>query len=395
MSGENHVSDDAGDVDGAGDDAPEPVVAGFFSGCGGLDLGFERAGFDVCLASDEWGPAAETYRRNAPDVRFLEADVRALDAAAVRGTVREAGYDPDGVDVVIGGPPCQGFSRLNNEQIELDEMEADERNTLFEEFLRMVDVLDPQLVLMENVRDLINRQTSDDRYVKDLIVREFASAGYDCEYEVLEAERYGVPQKRRRIFFIGTNRDVPIRFPEPTTPTEESWRTAGEALADVSDDLPNTTYANTGEKTLERMNHIPPGGYYRDLPDHLKTKKYRCDCADTDSCPHEPEIVKRYGTYLRRLHPDEPSLTVSTNVFIHPTEDRYLTPRETARLQTFPDDFAFAGTKTEVMKQIGNAVPVRLGERLADRIREYYPEVRDASRVDPDVWEQQSLTDIA
>ena len=375
--------------------APNPVVASFFSGCGGLDLGFERAGFDVRLASDEWEPAAETYRRNAPDVRFLEADVRELDAADVRGAVREARYDPDGVDVVIGGPPCQGFSRLNNERIELDEMEADERNTLFEEFLRMVDVLDPQIVLMENVRDLINRQTSDDRYVKDLIVREFASAGYDCEYEVLEAERYGVPQKRRRIFFLGTNRDVPIRFPDPTTPTEGSWRTAGEALADVSDDLPNMTYANTGEKTLERMKHVPAGGYYRDLPDRLKTKKYRCGCDDTDSCPHEPEIVKRYGTYLRRLHPEEPSLTVSTNVFIHPTEDRYLTPREMARLQTFPDDFAFAGTKTEVMKQIGNAVPVRLGERLADRIREYYPAVRDAPRVDPDVWEQQSLTDIA
>ena len=375
--------------------ADGPVVAGFFSGCGGLDLGFERAGFDVALASDQWEPAAATYRKNRPNVRFLEEDVRELSAADVRGAVREAGHGVDDVDVVIGGPPCQGFSRLNNERIELDEMEKDRRNTLFEEFLRVVTVLDPQLVLMENVRDLINRQTSDDRYVKDLIVRQFEAEGYNCEYRVLEAERYGVPQKRRRIFFVGTNRDVPIRFPEPTTPAEGSWRTAGEALADVTDDLPNVTYANTGEKTLERIRHVPPGGYYRDLPDRLKTKKYRCDCADTDSCPHEPEIVKRYGTYLRRLHPDEPSLTVSTNEFIHPTEDRYLTPREMARLQTFPDEFAFEGTKTDVMKQIGNAVPVGLAEQLAERFREYYPEIRDAPRVDPDVYEQQSLTDIA
>ncbi|GAA0516328.1 DNA (cytosine-5)-methyltransferase 1 [Halorubrum aquaticum] len=372
-----------------------PVVASFFSGCGGLDLGFERAGFDVVLASDQWGPAAETYRRNRPNVRFLEEDVRELDADDVRESVRETGHDPDDVDVVIGGPPCQGFSRLNNERIELDEMEKDRRNTLFEEFLRMVTVLDPQLVLMENVRDLINRQTSDDRYVKDLIVRQFETEGYNCEYRVLEAERYGVPQKRRRIFFVGTNRDIPIRFPEPTTPSEANWRTAGEALADVTDDLPNVTYANTQEKTLERIRHVPPGGYYRDLPDRLKTKKYRCDCEDTDACPHEPEIVKRYGTYLRRLHPDEPSLTVSTNVFIHPSEDRYLTPREMARLQTFPDEFAFEGTKTDVMKQIGNAVPVGLAERLAERFREYYPEIREAPRVDPDVYEQQSLTDIA
>ena len=380
---------------GTDESADGPVVASFFSGCGGLDLGFERAGFDVILASDQWEPAARTYRRNRPDVRFLEADVRELSADDVREAVREAGHAVEDVDVVIGGPPCQGFSRLNNERIELDEMEKDRRNTLFEEFLRMVTVLDPQLVLMENVRDLINRQTSDDRYVKDLIVRQFETEGYDCEYRVLEAEQYGVPQKRRRIFFIGTNRDVPIRFPEPTTPAEGSWRTAGEALADVSDDLPNMRYANTREKTLERIRHVPPGGYYRDLPDRLKTKKYRCGCADTDDCPHEPEIVKRYGTYLRRLHPDEPSLTVSTNEFIHPTEDRYLTPREMARLQTFPDEFAFEGTKTDVMKQIGNAVPVGLAEQLAERFREYYPGIREASRVDPDVYEQQSLTDIA
>jgi len=378
--------------DGSGDDA-EPLVASFFSGCGGLDLGFERAGFEVAVAGDEWAPAAETYRRNFPDVEFVERDVRDLDAADVRAAVAAAGHDPAAVDVVIGGPPCQGFSRLNNERIELDEMEKDERNTLFEEFLRLVDVLDPQVVLMENVRDLINRETSDGRYVKDLIVSEFARHGYDCEYEVLEAERYGVPQKRRRLFFIGTNRDVPIRFPTPTH-AEGAWETAGEALAGVDDDLPNMRYADTSEDVLERIRHVPPGGYYRDLPDRLKTKKYRCDCEDTDACPHEPQIVKRYGTYLRRLDPDEPALTVSNNPFIHPTEDRYLTPREMARLQTFPDRFAFAGTKTEVMKQIGNAVPARLAEALADRIRDYYPEVRDAPDADPAAYEQASITDL-
>ncbi|OYR84766.1 DNA (cytosine-5-)-methyltransferase, partial [Halorubrum ezzemoulense] len=130
----------------ASGDADAPVVAGFFSGCGGLDLGFERAGFDVALGSDQWEPAAETYRRNFPDTEFVEEDVRELDAPAIREAVAGAGYDPDGVDVVIGGPPCQGFSRLNNEQIELDEMEKDRRNTLFEEFLRVVSVLEPQLV---------------------------------------------------------------------------------------------------------------------------------------------------------------------------------------------------------------------------------------------------------
>lgn len=371
----------------------ELVAAGFFVGCGGLDLGFDRAGFDVALANDEWAPAAATYRRNFPATRFVEADVRDLDEARLREELDAAGYSPADVDVVVGGPPCQGFSRLNNERIMLDEMEKDRRNTLFEEFLRVVDVLDPHLVLIENVRDLINRETSDGRYVKDLLVREFNRHGYNCEYEVLEAQNYGVPQKRKRIFFLGTNRQVPLRFPAPTH-AEMNWETAGDALAGVTDDLANVRYADTSEAIVEKMEHVPPGGYYRDLPDRLKTKKYRCGCEDTDACPHDPEIVKRYGTYLRRLHPDEPSLTVSNNPFIHPTEDRYITPREKARLQTFPDDFAFEGTKTEVTKQIGNAVPVRLARRLAETIREYYPEVREADRADVTTYEQTSLSEL-
>jgi len=383
------------DARGAGpDDADDaPTVAGFFVGCGGLDSGFERAGYDVALASDEWERAADTYRTNFPETRFVEADVRELDDERLAAELDAAGYEKDDVDVVIGGPPCQGFSRLNNERIKLDEMEQDSRNTLFEEFLRVVEALDPQLVLMENVRDLINRETSDGEYVKDNIVEAFNRAGYRCEYRVLEAQNYGVPQKRKRIFFVGTNRDVPIRFPEPTR-RESEWETAGEALAGVTDDLPNMRYANTSEKVLEKIRHVPPGGYYRDLPDRLKTKKYRCDCEDTDSCPHEPEIVKRYGTYLRRLAPDEPSLTVSNNPFIHPEEDRYITPREKARLQTFPDDFVFEGNKTEVTKQIGNAVPVKLAYELAETLRDYYPEIREAERISVSHYEQTTITDL-
>lgn len=370
-----------------------PVVASFFSGCGGMDIGFDQAGFDVVLASDYWGPAAETYRHNFSDTRFLETDVRELEPSDLRAEISEEGYDPGDIDIVIGGPPCQGFSRLNNEQIKLDAMEKDERNTLFEEFLRVVKILDPELVLMENVRDLINRQTSDEQYVKDLIVQQFNLEGYKCEYKVLEAEKFGVPQKRRRLFFIGTNRDVPIRFPRETH-SEGNFRTASEALNDVSNDLANMTYANTTDKTIKKIKHIPPGGYYQDLPDRLKTKKYRCGCEDTNNCQHDPVIVKRYGTYLRRLHPEEPSLTVSNNPFIHPAEDRYLTPREMARLQTFPDEYTFCGTKTDVMKQIGNAVPVRLAEVLGEHLREYYPDIRTSEAAEPDVWEQASLGDL-
>jgi DNA (cytosine-5)-methyltransferase 1 len=346
-----------------------------------MDLGFEREGADVVFATDHWEPAAETYKNNFENVRFLRDDIRNITRNRLVGELGTSGYTLDDIDIVIGGPPCQGFSRLNNKQIELDEMEKDERNTLFEEFLRIVEILDPHLVLMENVRDLINRKTSDGDLVKNNIVRAFNRVGYKCRHDVLEAENYGVPQKRRRIFFVGTNRSVSLHTPLPTH-ASTGWATAGDALDDVPADAPNMTYPDTSEEVIEKIRHIPQGGYYDDLPDKLKTKKYRCDCENTHDCPHEKEIVERYGTYLRRLHPDEPSLTVNTNEFIHPFEDRYLTPREMARLQTFPDDFAFAGGKEDVLRQIGNAVPVGLAHSFAETVCGYYPEIRDKERVD-------------
>ena len=369
-------------------------AAGFFVGCGGLDLGFEKAGFDIVIANDKWEPAAETYKKNFGKTEFIEEDIRDIGEDELKKSLSESGLSKQDIDVVIGGPPCQGFSRLNNEQIELDQMEKDDRNTLFQEFLRMVDLLEPDMVLMENVRDLINRKTSDDKYVKDLITEEFRKHGYKCDYQVLEAQNYGVPQKRKRIFFMGTNKDVPLRFPQPSHSKSE-WKTAGDALQDLDEDLPNMTHPNTQQKTLEKIKHVPPGGYYEDLPDRLKTKKYTCDCEDTENCPHDKEIVKRYGTYLRRLHPDEPSLTVSNNPFIHPSEDRYITPREKARLQTFPDDFEFEGNKTEVTRQLGNAVPVELGRKLGIRIKEYFPDIRDKEAASVKSIEQKSITEMA
>lgn len=348
------------------------IAVSMFSGCGGLDLGLERAGFEVAVASDLWDEAMTTYEHNFSSETITE-DVHDITKADIEEELQKSGYSTTDVTLVAGGPPCQGFSRLNNNQIELDEMEKDNRNTLFHEFLRLAEAIEPQVILMENVRDLINRETSDGTYVKDNIVSEFESAGYNCEYRVIEAEDHGVPQKRRRIFFIGVPEDSDLSpselFPEPTH-DDSNYNTAGDALDGVDDSLPNMNYTNSSASTLEKIRHIPQGGYYKDLPDRLKTKKYRCGCDDTDSCDHEPEIVKRYGTYLRRLDADEPSLTINTNTFIHPTEDRKVTPREMARLQTFPDNFRFYGNKGDVIQQIGNAVPVSLGEAIGEAIRQ-------------------------
>lgn len=328
------------------------TAVGLFSGCGGLDLGLEQAGFDVLLGTDVWEQATSTYEQNF-DSTVLTADVTDLSGETLRSYL-----DTDSVDLVAGGPPCQGFSRLNNEQIALDAMEQDDRNTLFHDFLRLATSLDPNVILMENVRDLINREMSDGTLVKDAIVSAFEQEGYDCEYRVLNAEEYGTPQKRRRIFFIGVPSSSETQpsalFPQKTH--TNSYKTAGEALDGVHDGLPNMYYTNSSDETIEKMRHIPQGGYYDDLPDRLKTR-------DDDG-----NIVKRYGTYLRRVDPDEPSLTINTNLFIHPDEDRYLTLREMARLQQFPDSFEFTGNKGDVLKQIGNAVPVGLAEAIGESI---------------------------
>ena len=330
------------------------TAVGLFSGCGGLDLGLEESGFDLLLSNDVWDVAAETYSNNM-DSPFLQGDVTSITEDDLRAELPD---DAD-VDLVAGGPPCQGFSRLNNEEISPDQMESDDRNTLFHDFLRLAASLGPDVILMENVRDLINREMSDGTFVKDAVVEEFERYGYSCEYRVLNAEEYGVPQKRRRIFFIGVSDDISASpselFPEPTTP--DSYNTAGEALAGVDDSLPNMYYTNSSDATIEKISHIPEGGYYKDLPDRLKTR-------DDDG-----NIVKRYGTYLRRVNSSEPSLTINTNLFIHPTEDRYLTLREMARLQTFPDDFVFTGNKSDVLQQIGNAVPPLLGEHIGESIQ--------------------------
>lgn len=328
------------------DDAP--VVVSLFSGCGGLDLGFEMAGFDVALAADNWEPAVETYRDNF-STPVVTKDLSGLSVDAFRRRLRDAGYTSSAVDVVVGGPPCQGFSRLNNNQIALGSMDDDERNTLFQSFVRLASSLDPSVIVMENVRDLVTREMDDGTEVTDAIESVFADAGYEVEYRVLNAAEYGVPQKRRRVVFVGYDDSVDsFVWPEEVDVTV----TSSDALQSMSDSLPNMDYANTSERVLEKIRHVPPGGYYADLPDEYKTR-------DEDG-----NIVKRYGTYLRRLDPEKPALTVNSNTFIHPEEDRYLTPREMARLQTFPDYFEFAGTKRDVLQQIGNAVPVLLASRL-------------------------------
>lgn len=330
-------------------------VASFFSGCGGFDLGFEEAGFNIAMASDFWEPAANTFKRNFPNTEFILDDIKNLDKYRLRDILRRKNIEK--IHVVIGGPPCQCFTRLNNNNRRRD----DERNQLFRQYLRMIDILQPDFVVMENVADLLVRTDMDDNPFRDLITSSFENIGYKVAYHVFKTEKYGVPQKRRRVIFLATNKQIELSFPE------ESYgeSTAGEFLKKIKGlkDLKNHEVTESGSAIIKRMKHIPQGGYYENLPEHLKVKKIRKGKLVT---------VKRYGSYLRRIHLHEPSMTITNNYIVHPEKNRFLTNREKATLHTFPSDFEFCGTLGHVSQQIANAVPPEFARRIAEHIKQYY-----------------------
>ena len=330
-------------------------VASFFSGCGGFDLGFEKAGFNVVLASDYWSPAAKTFKHNFPNAEFVQEDIKKLDKERILSILKKQNVKK--VHVVIGGPPCQCFTRLNNNNLRKD----DQRNQLFKEYLRMIDILKPDFVVMENVADLLVRRDTKNQLFKDLILDSFQKLGYRVTYKVFKTEEYGVPQKRRRVIFLATSKDIELDFPK------ESRRiaTAGEFLEKIKniENLKNNEVTISGPEIIKRIKHIPSGGYYEDLPENLKVKKVRNGKLVT---------VKRYGSYLRRIKNDAPSITITNNYIVHPQEDRFLTNREKAALHTFPNNFEFCGGLGEVSQQVANAVPPEFARRIADHIKKYY-----------------------
>ncbi|MBZ9753676.1 DNA cytosine methyltransferase [Mesorhizobium sp. ESP6-5] len=309
-----------------------------FAGAGGLDLGLEQAGFRVAVATDISPHAQATYALNKPQTPFILADARKLSGDAL--VAAAGGVAPD---LIVGGPPCQGFSTLG------DKMSADPRNELFAAFARIVSEIQPTYVLMENVKALTTMYGG--RF-KDHILRVFGEMGYRMQWEVLDAANYGVPQFRQRVFFFGTRRNAPFRFPEPTHGAEAGrpYVTAWQAISDLSargSEVPNHVALAHSETVVARYRLIPEGGR---LP-------------PPEQLP--PEIRRgNFGNTYKRLHRSKPSLTMvpGNNAFpVHPTLNRSLTPREAARLQTFPDEIQFAGDRRNQCILVGNAVPPLLG----------------------------------
>lgn len=320
----------------------QPVAISLFAGGGGLTLGMGQAGFCTAFATDHEKSSAATFQRNLPTVPFLQADIQSLTRADVDAATGSAK-----VDLIVGGPPCQGFSTLG------DQNPADPRNGLFWCFVRVVDWLQPSCFLMENVNYL--RTQYGGRYEREIIAA-FERLGYRVWVTTLNSADYGVPQIRKRVFFFGTRLPGAFAWPQASHGLGRApHESAGRALSDISPDTANHIHLNHSEKVIARYRLIPEGGRMpppAELPEEIRRKNF--------------------GNTYKRLHRDRPSLTLvpGNNAFpVHPVENRSLSPREAARLQTFPDDYVFEGSRAEQCRLVGNAVPVLLARRLGEAIR--------------------------
>lgn len=332
-----------------------------FAGCGGLSLGFEMAGFKSLLAIDNWQDALATYALNRKGVRTLCGDLITLDPYKIKQE-----YGINDVDVIIGGPPCQGFSVAGKRTVE------DERNKLYKSFVGFVDCFHPIAFVMENVPNILSIGNG---IVKDSIIKDFEKLGYKVSVQVLTASDYGVPQNRRRAIFVGLLEGKEFIFPESTVKHPVSSK---DAISDLPEEgiedggnyplPPLSEYQKLMRKGCERLyNHeitihndrtkkiiamVPDGGNYKDLPIELQN-------------------TRKVHIAWTRLNSKRPSMTIDTGHFhhFHYEFNRVPSARESARFQSFPDSFVFVGNKTSKLKQIGNAVPPLMAKVIANEIK--------------------------
>ena len=324
-------------------------VYSLFTGGGGFDIGFKEAGFEIIGASDIWKESENTMKLNYPEIPFICKDVRLL-------TAKEILKSTNGVypDVIIGGPPCQGFSVMG------DKNSADPRNKLFEAYVRLVDDLQPTCFVFENVKGV--KTMFGGRYLRE-IANSFASIGYNLYLKVLNSADYGVPQNRQRVIIFGTKLDKAFSFPKQNFDSIgklKSMKNVGEAIMDLakkSKTTPNHIALDHNETVIRRYKLIPEGGKLPP-PEQLPVEIRR----------------KNFGNTYVRLDRKKLSTTMvpGNNEFpIHPVLNRSLTPREAARIQSFPDDFIFTGPRREQCILVGNAVPPLMGAKIALEVKEF------------------------
>ena len=362
-----------------------------FSGCGGMTLGFSMAGFKSVLASDIDENCEKTFATNFPEIPFLCGDLSDFQKEDFDIHIKNSD-----IDVIIGGPPCQGFSLANKRR---NTSSNDPRNRLFYEFVKTIDWYNPKAFVMENVKGLLSMQSG--KVIKQ-ILKEFESAGefgYDVDYKILKASDYGVPQSRERVIVIGLRKDLGV-LPDFPKSTVENEVTVNEAICDLpkikaGEGVEKMNYATKPQSNYQELmrknsksvfNHVAMKHTPRVIErfEAIKPGKNLLDVWETHGAvqrgnPSEKSKIKFSQNNLRLLA-DKPAPTIAASFqsnFIHPTLHRNFTAREGARLQSFPDDFIFEGMRTKMSwekglsqyQQIGNAVPPLMAFEIAKTIK--------------------------
>ena len=348
----------------------KPTVIDLFSGCGGMSLGLENAGYEIVYANDLNGDALKTYKHNFPEVVVEQGDINEIDPMEVSKRIKRKS-----VDVIVAGAPCQGFSTSGKRN------PNDPRSKLFLQVGKFLKVFKPKIFVMENVSGLLSMGKGD---TMKTIIKNFKDNGYHVTYQVLSADEFGIPQMRNRVFIVGSLNPIPTEkiFPKPSKNKPVSVKDAISDLSFLGLDDHSDTY------------HIKPLTPYQ-----KKMRKGTKTLHNHKSAKHSDKIQKRFSkvppgmdgrnalknsdTLKRdyyRLHPNKTSRTITTlpEDLIHYKENRIPTVREMARLQSFPDNFVFLGPRTTGGRQrkfscpqytqIGNAVPPMLSEKLFKQI---------------------------
>ncbi|CAM3951502.1 DNA cytosine methyltransferase [Alkalicoccus chagannorensis] len=379
-------------------------IMDLFCGTGGLSYGFTKYSkqFETVCAIDILESSLKTAQLNHPEAIVINQDIRTLKPSDVESLLKE---NNKSVDVIVGGPPCQGFSSIRPFRNDNDD---DPRNNLFEQYALFVNYFKPYAFVLENVVGLATHKNSE---TIKTIEKCFEEIGYDVNWKIVNAANFGVPQKRERVIMIGVKKGLPILFPEPTHYFEGKtigYNDKSKVISAVNNLFSFDAY-EPAITVAEAISDLPPiesgqtASSYTMPPQNNYQQERRGDNdtlelhSSTNHSPKMLEIIKHSGssiscipkhlissgfsTSYSRLEANKPANTLTVNFVhpasnkcIHPFQNRALTPREGARIQGFDDNFKFYGSRTQIVKQIGNAVPPLLGKAIAKGVYEIFKE---------------------